>query len=133
MNDQPIPFDSDDAELTALFRRSREEEIWSAPANAASMIWWRAQAADLVASEIRRQEGLTRPLTAARNVAAVAALAAVELGIFQIGAVLLDSFPNFEKALTSAGLTPSTAAILALAIPPTLALLHRFRRIAEDF
>lgn len=133
MNDQLTPFDPDDAELTALFRRSREEEVWSGPANAASMIWWRAQAADLVASEIRRQEGLTRPLTAARNVAAVTALAAVELGIFQAGAFLLDSFPDFGKALASTGLTPLTAAILALAIPPTLALLHRFRHVADDF
>lgn len=133
MNDQPTSFDPDDAELTALFRRSREEEVWNEPANAASMIWWRAQAADLVAGEIRRQEGLIRPLKAARNVAAVAALAAVELGIFQAGMALLDSFPDFGKALASTGLTPLTAAILALAIPPTLALLHRFRRIAEDF
>ncbi|HEX6899058.1 MAG TPA: hypothetical protein VF789_05065 [Thermoanaerobaculia bacterium] len=133
MNDQPTPFDSDDVELTALFRRSREEEVWTEPANAASMIWWRAQAADLVAGEIRRKEGLIRPLTAARDVAAVAALAAVELAIFQGGAVLLDSFPDFGKALASAGLTPLTAAILALAIPPTLALLHHFRRVADDF
>lgn len=133
MNDQPTLFDPEDAELAALFRRSRDEEVWSAPANAASMIWWRAQAADLIASELRRQEGLTRPLTAARNVAAVTALAAVELGIFQAGAALLDSFPGFKEALASTGLTPLTAAILALAIPPTLALLHRFRRVADDF
>jgi hypothetical protein len=133
MNDQPTPFDPEEAELAALFRRSREEEVWTEPANAASMIWWRAQAADLVAGEIRRQEGLARPLRAARNVAAVTALAAVELGIFQVGAALLDSFPDFEKTLAAAGLTPLTAAILALAIPPTLALLHRFRRVANDF
>jgi hypothetical protein len=133
MNDQPTPFDTEETELVALFRRSREEEVWSEPANAASMIWWRAQAADLVAGEIRRQERLAQPLKAARNVAAVTALAAVEVGIFQIGAALLDSFPDFEKTLAAAGFTPMTAAILALAIPPTLALLHRFRRVANDF
>ena len=126
MNPQSNPRDQD-LELTALFQRSREEEVWPEPANAASMIWWRARAAALVADEIRRRERLVRPLAKARLAAGIAALAAVELGIFQGGAALMERFPVVEKTLAGAGFTPLTAAILALAIPPTLALFQRFR------
>lgn len=117
-----------DQELAAMFRRSREEEVWpEGPANAASMIWWRAQAAELVAGEIRRRERLVRPLAKGRLVAGIAALAAVELSLFQGGAALMERFPVVEKTLEGAGFTPLTVAVLALAIPPTLAFLHRFR------
>lgn len=126
MSEQPTPRDHD-LDLAALFRRSREQEVWPEPANAASMIWWRARAADLVAGEIRRREWLVRPLTKARTAAGIAALAALELSIFQGGVALLERFPDIEKTLAGAGFSPLTAAILALAIPPTLALLHRFR------
>ena len=127
MNEQSTSRDHD-PELAALFRRSREEEAWPEPANAASMIWWRARAAELVAGEIRRREWLERPLAAARNVAGIAALAAVELGIFQGGLALLNSSPDLKKTLAAAGFTPLSTVILALAIPPAFALLHRFRR-----
>lgn len=127
MNEPTAPQDLDQ-ELAAMFRRSREEEVWpEASANAASMIWWRAQAAELVAGEVRRRERLVRPLAKGRLVAGIAALAAVELSLFQGGAALLERFPVVEKTLAGAGFTPLTVAVLALAIPPTLALLHRFR------
>ena len=132
MNEQPVPRDHE-LELAALFQRSREEEVWSEPANAASMIWWRARAAELVSTEIRRRERLERPLAAARNMAALAALAAVELGVIQGGLTLMERFPDLEKMLAGAGFTPLTAALLALAIPPAVVLLHRFRRIVDSF
>jgi hypothetical protein len=126
MNEPTTPRDHDQ-ELTALVRRSREEEVWPEPANAASMIWWRARAAELVAGEIRRREWLVRPLAKGRLMAGIAALAAVELSLVEGGAALMERFPVIEKTLAGAGFSPLTAAILALAIPPTLALLHRFR------
>jgi hypothetical protein len=126
MSEQPTHSDHD-LDLAALFQRSREEEVWPEPANAASMIWWRAQAADLVAREIRRREWLVRPLAKARIAAGIAALAAVELSLFQGGLALVERFPAIEKTLAGAGFSPLTAAVLTLAIPPTLALLHRFR------
>ena len=126
MSEQLTPRDHD-PDLAALFQRSRQQEVWPEPANAASMIWWRARAADLVAGELRRREWLVRPLTEARTAAGLAALAAVELGIFQGGIALLERFPVLERTLAGAGLSPLTVAILTLAIPPTLALLHRFR------
>lgn len=132
MNEQAPPRDQD-PELAALFQRSREEEVWPEPANAASMIWWRARAAELVRREIEERDQLARPLAAARNAAALAALAAVELGIFKGWFTLLERFPDIEKSLAGTGFTPLMAAVLALAIPPTLALLHRFRRIADYF
>ncbi len=132
MNDeQLIPRDAD-PELAALFQRSRAEEIWPEPANAASMIWWRARAADLVAGEIRRREWLVRPLAEARTAAGIAALAAVEVGIVQGGLALLERFPGLEKTLAGAGFSPLTVAVLVLAIPPTLALLYRFRPNAPE-
>ena len=113
-----------DDELNEIFRRSRDQERWPEPLLAPAAIWWRARAADLLAGELRQRERQIRPLAVARGLAGLAALVAAELGVLE-GFFKMPE--ELGKALTAAGLSPGTLALLALAALPTAALLYRLR------
>jgi hypothetical protein len=117
-----------DAELSKLFQESLETERWPEPPPDPAAIWWRARAADLLAEELRQRERRTRPLAAARSLAGLAALLAAGLGV--LGGYL-ELPAEAGKAFAAAGLSPGTAALLALAALPTGALLVHLRLVSR--
>lgn len=113
-----------DARLSALFAESRRQEVWPQASDGPARLWHRARTAELLDEEIRRRRESQLPLTLGRRAAAVAALLAGE-------ALLLDAIEALpDQALGSVGLTPTTAALLALVSLPALALAAYLRRQA---
>jgi hypothetical protein len=113
-----------DAHLAALFSDSLRQEAWPQTPNVPDRIWRRARTAELLDEEIRRRNERQRPVIFGRRIAAVAALLAGE-------ALLLEAVATFpDQALGTVGLTPATAALLALVTLPAVALAAYLRREA---
>src|SRR4051794_36865404 len=112
-----------DAELSALFRSSRDGERWPAALPDPAAIWRRARSAELLAGALAAQERSVRPLRAARGLAAAVAFLAAELGV---AAVCLEAPGSAGRYLAATGLPLATAALLACTAVPTAALLWRF-------
>jgi len=114
----------EDDSLTALFAASRRQEVWPQTPDRPAQIWRRARTAELLDEELRRRRERGLPLVLGRRAAAVAALLAGE-------ALMLEAVATFpDQALGSVGLTPTTAALLALVALPAFALAGYLRREA---
>jgi hypothetical protein len=125
MNESDPPREQDDARLSALFAESRQQEVWPQDLAVPSHLWRRARTVELLDEEIHRRRERRRPLILGRRAASVAALLAGE-------ALLLDAVSALpdQSLLGTLGLTPTTAALLALVLLPTLALTTYLRREA---
>jgi hypothetical protein len=115
-----------DAELAELFAQSKREEIWQEDPHAASAIWWRARADELISEEIQRRQRRARPLILGRLIAAVAVTAAIALGIFQFVQALPGQSLEIQEMFAGVAYSPLSAALLALASAPALGLLQFF-------
>jgi hypothetical protein len=104
-----------DAELAALFAQSRQEETWQEEPSAASAIWLRARADELMSEEIEKRQWRARPLLVGRLIAAGFAGAAIVLGSFQAAPAL----PR------DTNLAPGSVALLVLVALPALCLIQR--------
>jgi hypothetical protein len=113
--------DERDAALAARFTESLRQEVWPQTPGTPAHIWRRARTAELLDQEIRRRNERQRPLFLGRSAAALAALLAGEALLFDTVATLPD------QTLVTVGLTPTTAALLALVTLPALALAGYLR------
>lgn len=114
-----------DAELADLFARSKREETWQEDPSAASEIWWRARADELMSEEIQRCQRRARPLILGRLIAAAAMLAAIALGIFQFVQALPWQSREIQEMFAGVTFSPLSAALLALVALPALGLIQR--------
>jgi hypothetical protein len=118
----------EDILLRDLFAASAQGETWPESPDAVSNIWWRARAAALLDEEISRRERRSRPLALGQRAARLAALLALEAALVQAVLWLPGDIPAFRNLLDASGLAPTTAALLALAAAPALALMNHLRR-----
>jgi len=112
-----------DAELTDLFRHSRDDERWPAPLPDPAAIWRRARTAELLADALSSHQRSLRPLRAARDLATAVAFLAAELGVVT---GFFKSPVELGRSLAAIDLPLGAAALLALTAVPTVALLCHF-------
>jgi hypothetical protein len=115
-----------DAELAKLFAQSKRDESWQENPSAASAIWWRARADELMSDEIQRRRRQARPLILGRLIAAVSVTVAIAIGIFQFVQALPRQSPEIREMFAGVTFSPLSAALLALAAVPALGLLQFF-------
>jgi len=109
-------------DLAVLFAESRRKEDWPQTPELPAQIWRRARTAELLDEEIRRRERRQRPVIFGRRAAGIAALLGGEALLLEALATLQD------QTLGSVGLTPTTAALLALVALPAVILTVSMRR-----
>jgi hypothetical protein len=110
-----------DAFLSARFTESLRQEVWPQTPGLPARLWHRARTAELLDEEIRRRRERELPLTLGRRAAVLAALLAGE-------ALLLDAVATLpDQTLGTVGLTPTTAALLALVTLPAAVLVAVLR------